>query len=100
MRLPALQCCGRERHAGHAACGRAPPVVVAVEMSNGDGCGGFSRYSHAMLIPRRDLDFQLFDVLGLDELLGRPRFADCDRPAVDAVLDAAVRLGDMFAHRP
>ncbi|MCP5471971.1 MAG: acyl-CoA dehydrogenase [Sinobacteraceae bacterium] len=61
-------------------------------MSNGDGCGGFSRYSHAMLIPRRDLDFQLFDVLGLDELLGRPRFADCDRPAVDAVLDAAYAL--------
>jgi butyryl-CoA dehydrogenase len=45
-----------------------------------------------MLIPRRDLDFQLFDVLGLGELLGRPRFAEHDRATVDAVLDAAYDL--------
>ena len=45
-----------------------------------------------MLIPRRDLDFHLFDVLGLEELLGRPRFAEHDRPTVDAVLDAAYAL--------
>jgi butyryl-CoA dehydrogenase len=45
-----------------------------------------------MLIPRRDLDFQLYDVLGLEELLHRPRFAEHDRPTVDAVLDAAYEL--------
>ena len=45
-----------------------------------------------MLIPRRELDFHLFDVLALDELLRRPRFADHDRPTVDAVLDAAYEL--------
>ncbi|MCU0758177.1 MAG: acyl-CoA dehydrogenase [Steroidobacteraceae bacterium] len=51
-----------------------------------------------MLIPRRDLDFQLFDVLGLGELLARPRFDAHDRDTVDAVLDAAYQLaGERFA---
>jgi len=45
-----------------------------------------------MLIPRRDLDFHLFDVLALEEVLRRPRFAEHDRPTVDAVLDAAYDL--------
>ena len=45
-----------------------------------------------MLIPRRDLDFQLFDVLGVEELLRRPRYAEHDRATVDAVLDAAYEL--------
>ncbi len=51
-----------------------------------------------MLIPRRDLDFHLFDVLALEEVLRRPRFAEHDRPTVDAVLDAAYELaGARFA---
>ena len=45
-----------------------------------------------MLIPRRDLDFHLFDVLALDEVLRRPRFSEHDRPTIDAVLDAAYEL--------
>jgi alkylation response protein AidB-like acyl-CoA dehydrogenase len=45
-----------------------------------------------MLIPRRDLDFHLFDVLALEDVLRRPRFAEHDRPTVDAVLDAAYAL--------
>ena len=61
-------------------------------MSNRRDRTRLSRYIRAMLIPRRDLDFQLFDVLGLDEMLRRPRFADYDRPTVDAVLDAAYAL--------
>jgi butyryl-CoA dehydrogenase len=51
-----------------------------------------------MLIPRRELDFHLFDVLALEDLLRRPRFAEHDRPTVDAVLDAAYELaGSQFA---
>jgi butyryl-CoA dehydrogenase len=51
-----------------------------------------------MLIPRRALDFHLFDVLALEDVLRRPRFAEHDRPTVDAVLDAAYELaGAQFA---
>jgi alkylation response protein AidB-like acyl-CoA dehydrogenase len=44
-----------------------------------------------LLIPRRDLDFQLFEVLHVDELCARPRFAGHDRAVFDAVVDAAYR---------
>jgi hypothetical protein len=42
-----------------------------------------------MLIPRRDLDFQLYDVLHVEGLCGRQRFRDHDRAFFDGVLDAA-----------
>ena len=45
-----------------------------------------------MLIPRRDLDFQLFEVLRADALCARPRFAAHDRGVFDGVIDAAYRI--------
>jgi alkylation response protein AidB-like acyl-CoA dehydrogenase len=45
-----------------------------------------------MLIPRRDLDFQLFDVLRVEGLCGRERFRDHDRAVFDGVLDTAYRI--------
>ncbi len=47
---------------------------------------------------RRELDFQLFDVLGLDALLALPYFAEHDRATLDAVLDTAYDVaGEYFA---
>lgn len=40
----------------------------------------------------RELDFQLFDVLGLDSLLAHPRFGAHDRGLADAMLEAALEL--------
>ncbi len=45
-----------------------------------------------MLIPRRDLDFQVFEVLDAERLCRLPRHADQDRAAFDGVLDAAYRI--------
>jgi alkylation response protein AidB-like acyl-CoA dehydrogenase len=45
-----------------------------------------------MLIPRRDLDFQLFDVLHVDGLCGRDRFREHDREVFDGVIDTAYRI--------
>ncbi len=42
-----------------------------------------------MLIPRREIDFQLFDVLRLESVLGRPRYSAHDAATSAAVLDAA-----------
>jgi butyryl-CoA dehydrogenase len=51
-----------------------------------------------VLIPRRDLDFQLHDVLRVGELCGRDRFAGHDRATFDGVIDAAYRIAaDKFA---
>src|SRR5688500_8610299 len=46
----------------------------------------------SMLIPRRDLDFQLFDVLHVDDLCGRDRFREHDRAVFDGVIDTAYRI--------
>ncbi|MBD5605868.1 MAG: acyl-CoA dehydrogenase [Candidatus Eremiobacteraeota bacterium] len=47
---------------------------------------------------RRELDFQLFDVLEIDKLLATPHFAEHDRATLDAILDAAYEIaGDYFA---
>lgn len=47
---------------------------------------------------RRELDFQLFDVLGLDALLELPYFAEHDRATLSAVLDTAYDVaGEYFA---
>jgi len=45
-----------------------------------------------MLIPRRDVDFQLFEVLDCAALTRFPRHAAHDRAVFDGVLDAAYRI--------
>jgi len=47
-----------------------------------------------MLIPRRDLDFQVYEVLDSESLLSAPRFADHDRSVFDGVLDTAYRIAE------
>ena len=47
---------------------------------------------------RRELDFQLFDVLDIEKLLATPHFGDHDRPTLDAILDTAYEIaGEYFA---
>jgi len=46
------------------------------------------------LIPRRDLDFLLYEWLDLPALCRQPRFAGHDRGTFDQVLDAAARLAE------
>jgi len=46
---------------------------------------------------RRDLDFQLYEMLTTDELCDRDRFADHDKGVFDAVLDTAFSIAaDLF----
>ena len=45
-----------------------------------------------MHIPRAELDFLLFDWLGTEALLSRPRFAHLDRADLHSMLDAAQQL--------
>ncbi|MCD2195456.1 acyl-CoA dehydrogenase [Actinomycetospora endophytica] len=44
------------------------------------------------ILSRADLDFLLHDWLGVDDLLGRPEFAEHDRDTVDAVLELAEQI--------
>ncbi len=46
------------------------------------------------LFNRRDLDFQLFEVLGLADLCATPRYGDHDRTSLGAVLDLAQKLAE------
>jgi butyryl-CoA dehydrogenase len=47
---------------------------------------------------RRELDFQLYDVLDVAELLTFPYYADHDRGTVDGILDTAYAIaGDVYA---
>jgi butyryl-CoA dehydrogenase len=43
---------------------------------------------------RRELDFQLYDVLGLEELLCTPYFAEHDRATLDAIVDTAYEIAE------
>ncbi len=45
-----------------------------------------------MLIPRRDVEFQLFETLDAVALCRLPRYAEHDRAVFDGVLDAAYRI--------
>ncbi len=45
-----------------------------------------------MLIPRRDLEFQVFEVLEAESLTRLPRYAEHDRAVFDGVFDAAYRI--------
>jgi butyryl-CoA dehydrogenase len=47
-----------------------------------------------MLIPRRDLEFHLHEVLDVTALCSRPRFEDHDREVFDGTLDAAYRIAE------
>jgi len=47
-----------------------------------------------MLIPRRDLDFHLYEVLDVAGLCTRPRFAQHDREVFDGTLETAYRLAE------
>ena len=44
------------------------------------------------LLPRRDLVFQLLEVMRLEELLRQPRFAEHDRTTFAAVIDSAYEI--------
>ncbi|MEM7360105.1 MAG: acyl-CoA dehydrogenase [Pseudomonadota bacterium] len=48
----------------------------------------------SMIVNRRDLDFQMYQVLGLDRLLASERYNEYDREAVDAILDLSQSLGE------
>lgn len=47
---------------------------------------------NTLLLSRRDLDFLLYDWLGVESLLAHPRFAEYSRETVDAVLDLAAEV--------
>jgi butyryl-CoA dehydrogenase len=54
--------------------------------------------SSAISPRRRELDFQLFDVLHIEKLLETPHFGDHDRATFEAILDTAYEIaGDSFA---
>jgi butyryl-CoA dehydrogenase len=52
--------------------------------------------STAIAPRRRDLDFQLYDVLELEKLLELPYFAEHDRGTLDAIVDAAYDIATDF----
>lgn len=47
-----------------------------------------------MTIPRRDLDFQVFEVLDAEGLCRLQRYAEHDRPVFDGVIDSAYRIAE------
>ncbi|MBL8386950.1 MAG: acyl-CoA dehydrogenase [Hydrogenophaga sp.] len=49
---------------------------------------------HDNLMNRRDIHFQLHEVLAVDELLQRPRYREHSRETFDAVLDTAWRIAE------
>ncbi|WP_280424460.1 acyl-CoA dehydrogenase [Nocardia carnea] len=48
------------------------------------------------LLSRRDLDFLLYEWLDVEDLIGRPRFADHSRQTFDAVLDLSEQLATRY----
>jgi len=50
----------------------------------------------SMIVNRRDLRFQLFEVLKLDSLLAHPRFDGCDQAVVEDVFDTAETLAEQI----
>ena len=80
--------------AAGAAQPGAPAAVPAVRNE-----GNTVLATAAVVSPRRrELDFQLFDVLEIEKLLETPHFAEHDRATLDAILDTAYELaGDYFA---
>ncbi|OYV67109.1 MAG: hypothetical protein B7X09_02015, partial [Acidiphilium sp. 21-66-27] len=48
----------------------------------------------SMIVDRRDLDFILFDLLGMEQLLHHERFAGFDRDACAQMLDTAQAIAE------
>lgn len=48
----------------------------------------------SMIVNRRDLDFLFYEVLGVDKLFEKPRYADYDRQAINAILDTAQQIAE------
>ncbi len=46
------------------------------------------------IVNRRDLDFLLYETLGLDSLLEAPRFSDYDKDAIDAIFDLSQSIAE------
>lgn len=50
----------------------------------------------ANLINRQDLDFILYDVLGVDKLISRNRFQEHSRETFDAAIDTSLKLAERY----
>ena len=48
----------------------------------------------SMIVNRRDLDFVLYETLGLDEILESDRYADYDRESLDAIMDLCQTIAE------
>lgn len=48
----------------------------------------------SQIVNRRDLDFVLYEMLGVESLLGHPRFAAYDRTAIEQILDTAQAIAE------
>ncbi|HEV2160466.1 acyl-CoA dehydrogenase [Bradyrhizobium sp.] len=48
----------------------------------------------SVIVDRRNLDFILFELLEIERLLGHPRYAAYDRPALQAILDVAQGIAE------
>ncbi|MDA0631189.1 MAG: acyl-CoA dehydrogenase N-terminal domain-containing protein, partial [Proteobacteria bacterium] len=48
----------------------------------------------SFIVNRRDVDFLMYEILNLDELLASERYQDHDRETVAAVLDLAEQMAE------
>jgi butyryl-CoA dehydrogenase len=48
----------------------------------------------SMIVNRRDLDFVLYETLGLDKILESERYADYDRESLDSMLDLCQTIAE------
>jgi len=48
----------------------------------------------SMIVNRRDLDFVLYETLGLDKILESVRYADYDRESLDAIMDLCQTIAE------
>jgi butyryl-CoA dehydrogenase len=48
----------------------------------------------SMIVNRRDLDFILYETLGLDKILESDRYADYDRESLDAIMDLCQTIAE------
>ncbi len=50
----------------------------------------------SLIHSRRDLNFYMYELFGVEALLNNERYADFDRDTIDAVIDAAVAIAQEF----
>ena len=48
----------------------------------------------SQIVNRRDLDFLMYEMLGVEKLLDAPRFAAYDRSAITQILDTAQGMAE------